>query len=62
MHAVHDMHAMHVMHAMHAMHIPCAYQVRLEQFERALLQGRATIVGGYLILFGLQAPQTCCRL
>eukprot|EP00964_Phaeocystis_antarctica_P145384 scaffold111434_cov63-Phaeocystis_antarctica.AAC.3 len=26
---------------MHAMHIPCAYQVRLEQFERALLQGRA---------------------
>ena len=56
------MHAVHAMHAMHAMHIPCAYQVRLEQFERALLQGRATIVGGYLILFGLQAPQTCCRL
>jgi hypothetical protein len=31
------------------------HQVRLGQFERALLQGRATIVGGYLILFGLQA-------
>ena len=49
-------------HHAHTVHIPCTYQVRLEQFERALLQGRATIVGGYLILFGLQAPQTCCRL
>ena len=29
--------------------------MRLGQFERALLQGRATIVGGYLVLFGLQA-------
>ena len=36
-------------------HPPCTHQVRLGQFERALLQGRATIVGGYLILFGLQA-------
>ena len=36
-------------------HAPCKHQVRLGQFERALLQGRATIVGGYLILFGLQA-------
>ena len=56
--------SMHVLltHHTHTVHIPCTYQVRLEQFERALLQGRATIVGGYLILFGLQAPQTCCRL
>ena len=29
--------------------------VRLADFERALLQGRATIVGGYVVLFGLQA-------
>jgi hypothetical protein len=36
-------------------HPPRTHQVRLGQFERALLQGRATIVGGYLILFGLQA-------
>ena len=34
---------------------PAPAQVRLGQFERALLQGRATIVGGYLELFGLQA-------
>eukprot|EP00908_Phaeocystis_cordata_P023102 Transcript_5530.p2 GENE.Transcript_5530~~Transcript_5530.p2 ORF type:complete len:246 (-),score=73.31 Transcript_5530:18-755(-) len=34
---------------------PAPAQVRLGQFERALLQGRATIVGGYLVLFGLQA-------
>ena len=49
------------MSSMHACartaHAPCTctHQVRLGQFERALLQGRATIVGGYLILFGLQA-------
>ena len=29
--------------------------VRLGEFERALLVGRSVIVGGYLILFGLQA-------
>ena len=44
-------------HRARTMHVytPCTHQVRLGQFERALLQGRATIVGGYLILFGLQA-------
>ena len=48
--------SMHAPCAHHVhVHPPCTHQVRLGQFERALLQGRATIVGGYLILFGLQA-------
>ena len=34
---------------------PEAGTVRLQEFERALLQGRLTIVGGYLTLFGIQA-------
>ena len=27
----------------------------IDQFEKSLLQGRASVSGGYLVLFGLQA-------